>query len=210
MSGAPWRMIVATASSTNTWGTSFGKAHWISSTEMRPVKKKSLAVPRPASGPKILATAFAVSRTEAAPAAVAKSCDAGWCSTPVGTGKSGKLKGTRSKPSWNCFEEKVAKKGRRPCNMARAAIIDGTERADNTSALSMAPSACGQPTASWSAAASWCPVSATAASRGHHWASAAASTKAAKGLASQAAGASRSKLNRIWTASRTRRRFTCT
>mmetsp|Transcript_66599 Transcript_66599/g.147511 ORF Transcript_66599/g.147511 Transcript_66599/m.147511 type:complete len:229 (+) Transcript_66599:894-1580(+) len=132
---APARMILETASSTSRSAAWKGNAACISSKERRPQRKKSFTCSRPVGSiQKAVATASATSSTPIFPELRSK------C---VGTGKSGRLKGTRAKLSQNMRLVSSAGKGW-PLLRARTAATEGVRNAAKTSQRSAALSSGGQ------------------------------------------------------------------
>mmetsp|Transcript_117112 Transcript_117112/g.250241 ORF Transcript_117112/g.250241 Transcript_117112/m.250241 type:complete len:232 (-) Transcript_117112:953-1648(-) len=154
-SGAPLRMMRTTASFTRSCGTSLGNAIWISSGEMRPHRNKSLTRPRPVfSMLKVVATASAT-----ASICSAVKCSNGGCKAGerrcTGTGKSGRLKGTRSNPSQKQCRVHAVLSACAPVSTARAAEIEGTRSARHVSERSLVPSSGGQAPSASKAAVRW-------------------------------------------------------
>mmetsp|Transcript_124520 Transcript_124520/g.346666 ORF Transcript_124520/g.346666 Transcript_124520/m.346666 type:complete len:303 (-) Transcript_124520:1034-1942(-) len=133
----PLRMTRITASSTRRSGSSRGSAAWISSSDIRPQRKKSFARSRPVcSMAKTDATASANSRGAGRPSVEPSK----W----MGTGKSGTLYGRHTSP-WQNKRRESSRGSGSPALRPRTAADMGTRRAAKTSLRSAASSSGGQP-----------------------------------------------------------------
>mmetsp|Transcript_106033 Transcript_106033/g.304889 ORF Transcript_106033/g.304889 Transcript_106033/m.304889 type:complete len:225 (+) Transcript_106033:919-1593(+) len=137
-------MIKETASSTNMQGTNCGSARWISSTEISPQSKKSRTWSTPVrSALNVAATAWATGSSFSMDK-TSEPCLFAFSSTCSGTGNTGKLKGTRSKPSQKARQLTVGLGVRWPSSTALTAAKEGTWIALTTSLRSLGLSSSGQ------------------------------------------------------------------